>query len=416
MSMPVVSIWDNAMPGAQPAHPKASAWDATWPLRGGNAWVFYSRQGQTRVRKPVILSDGFSAGKSDPDALWNALENGEYPFVTKLREAGFDLVLLGFDERSASILDNAAVAIQCIEKAIDDREGTARLTVGGFSMGGLVTRYALAKMQHDGDDPETSTYLSYDTPHRGAWLPVGVQAFAHWVKDNWGSIPGFGELLGSFSVLVNSPAARELLRWHIGAVGDEAREDQARIDFLAELERVGGWPEGVRRLGVGNGAGTGAGNNIPAGVAAMRTTGQELSGTYLDTQNTGDQVVAVLKKTGDPEIRITTSGLPDIDGAPGGLFPEAHNLPGHPGNFGTAAFLAGLLEGEPAELTYNTSTFVPSVSAVAAGDIDDHDTLYSKIDPADSELDAFMCATDNEGHTLMTRELGEWILTKLQGE
>ncbi|MFD9270564.1 hypothetical protein ACFWB1_20515 [Streptomyces goshikiensis] len=67
--------------------------------------------GQGRVRKPVILSDGFSAGKSDPDALWNALENGEYPFVTKLREAGFDLVLLGFDERSASILDNAAVAI-----------------------------------------------------------------------------------------------------------------------------------------------------------------------------------------------------------------------------------------------------------------------------------------------------------------
>lgn len=384
--------------------------------RRGTAWVFYSTPGQSRVRKPVILSDGFSAGKSDPDALWNALENGEYPFVSQLREAGFDLVLLGFDERSASIIDNAGVAIQCIQKAIADREGTAQLTVGGFSMGGLVTRYALAKMQHDGDDPQTSTYLSYDTPHRGAWLPIGVQAFAHWVKDNWGSMPGFGELLGSFSVLINSAAARELLRWHIGTVGAEARQDRARFDFLAELERVGGWPEGVRLLGVGNGTGTGAGNNIPAGVTAMRTAGQELTGTYLDTQNTGEQIVAVLKKAGVAEIPITTSGLPDIDGAPGGLFPEAHNLPGRPGNFGTAAFLAGLLEGEPAELTYNTSTFVPSVSAVAAGDIDDRDTLYSKIDPADSELDAFMCASDNEGHTLMTEELGEWILTKLQGE
>ncbi|MEU6865403.1 hypothetical protein ABZ924_19370 [Streptomyces sp. NPDC046876] len=416
MSMSVVSIWDNAMPGAQPAYPRTSPWDTSWPLEGGTAWVFYSTPGQSRVKRPVILSDGFSAGKSDPDALWNALENGEYPFVSKLREAGFDLVLLGFDERSASIIDNADVAIQCIGKAIADREGTAKLTVGGFSMGGLVTRYALAKMQHAGDDPQTSTYLSYDTPHRGAWLPIGVQAFAHWVKDNWGSVPGFGELLGSFSVLVNSPAARQLLRWHIDAVGAEARQDQARIDFLAELERVGGWPEGVRRLGVGNGTGTGAGNDIPAGVTAMRTAGQELTGTRLDTQNTGEQVVAVLKKAGATEIPITTRGLPDIDGAPGGLFPEAHNLPGRPGNFGTAAFLAGLLEGVPAELTYNTSTFVPSVSAVAAGDIDDHDTLYSKIDPADSELDAFMCASANEGHTLMTEELGEWILARLQGE
>lgn len=146
----------------------------------------------------------------------------------------------------------------------------------------------------------------------------------------------------------------------------------------------------------------------------MRTTGAELTGTRLDTQDTGEQVVAILKKTGDPEIRITTSGLPNIDGAPGGLFPEALNLPGRPANFGTAAMLAGLLEGEPAELTYNATTFVPSVSAVAAGEIDDRDALYSKIDPASSELDHFMCASDNEGHTVITAELGEWIMEKLQ--
>ncbi|MFD7909644.1 esterase/lipase family protein [Streptomyces sp. NPDC059752] len=414
MSMPVVSIWDNTIPGAQPHHPRASAWDTVWPLTGGTAWVFYSNPGQTHVRKPVILADGFSSGKSDPDALWNGLENGEYPFISKLKEAGFDLVLLGFDERSASITDNAGVAIQCIEKAIADRDGTAKLTVGGFSMGGLVTRYALAKMHHDGHEHETATYLSYDTPHNGAWLPISVQAFAHFVKDNWGTLPGFGELLSSFSRMVNSQAARQLLRWHIETVTAQAGQDRARTDFLAELERVGSWPPGVRRLGVANGTGTGAGNNIPAGVTAMRTTGAELTGTRLDTQDTGEQVVAILKKTGDPEIRITTSGLPDIDGAPGGLFPEALNLPGRPANFGTAAMLAGLLEGEPAELTYNASTFVPSLSAVAAGEIDDRDALYSKIDPASSELDHFMCASDNEGHTVITVELGEWIMEKLQ--
>lgn len=242
MSMPVVSIWDNTFPGAQPHYPRATAWDVEWPLEGGTAWVFYSSPGQTRVRKPVILADGFSSGKSDPDALWNGLENGEYPLVSQLREAGFDLVLLGFDERSASIIDNADVAIECIKKAIDDREGSAKLTVGGFSMGGLVTRYALAKMHHEGDDHQTATFLSYDTPHSGAWLPISVQAFAHFVKDNWGGLPGFGELLGSFSRMVNSTAARQLLRWHIESVSAEPRQDRARTDFLAELERVGSWP------------------------------------------------------------------------------------------------------------------------------------------------------------------------------
>lgn len=146
----------------------------------------------------------------------------------------------------------------------------------------------------------------------------------------------------------------------------------------------------------------------------MRTTGAELTGTRLDTQDTGEQIVAILKKTGSPEIPIVTNNLPDIDGAPGGLFPEALNLPGRPANFGTAAMLAGLLEGEPAELTYNATTFVPSVSAVAAGAIDDRDALYSKIDPADSELDHFLCASENQGHTVITVELGEWIVDKLR--
>ncbi|MFF9815064.1 hypothetical protein [Streptomyces sp. NPDC014006] len=41
------------------------------------------------------------------NALWEGLENGAFAFVSALRERGFDLVLLGFGERSASILDNA---------------------------------------------------------------------------------------------------------------------------------------------------------------------------------------------------------------------------------------------------------------------------------------------------------------------
>ncbi|MFE6041098.1 esterase/lipase family protein [Streptomyces sp. NPDC056452] len=419
MSKPVTSIW-GALPGAQPASAQEPTWDTTWPLRGGTAWVYYSESGQRHVKRPVILADGFSMGASKPEELYEGLENGQFPFITELRNNGFDVVLLGFDERSASILDNADVAIECIRRTIADREGDAKLTVGGFSMGGLVTRYALAKMERHREQHETGTYLSYDTPHRGAWLPIGVQSFAHFVKKHWGSAPIIGDLVSLYSDLVNSPAARQLLRWHVETGTDitldvAAGQDQARTDFLDALDRMGNWPQIPRLLGVANGTGTGIGNSIPAGEPAMTSSGPQLNGTQLNTQTSGNQTVAQIhKKNGDP-VTVTTTNFPAIDGAPGGLFPEAA-LEGHPANFGMAAMLAKLVDGRKADLVYNASTFVPTISAVAAGDIDDHEMLYGKIDADYSDLHSFKCASTNEGHTVMTEELGQWILDKLKEE
>lgn len=46
---------------------------------------------------------------------------------------------------------------------------------GGVSMGGRVTRYALTAMGRDGDEHQTETYLSWDAPHNGAWIPLILQ-------------------------------------------------------------------------------------------------------------------------------------------------------------------------------------------------------------------------------------------------
>ncbi|OKJ68302.1 esterase/lipase family protein [Streptomyces sp. CB02261] len=417
MSKPVVNIWGTP-PGSERASVQSAPWDTKWDLRtataGGTAWVFYRTPGEEVLRRPVILSDGFAPAGTDVDFLYDGLENGEFPFVSSLRQAGFDVILLGFADRSASVTDNAEIAIQCILRTIAEREGDAPLTVGGFSMGGLVTRYALAKMERQRMNHETATYLSYDTPHHGAWLPLGVQALAHFVKDNWG---GEGKpLFNLYSDLINSPAARQMLRWHLATGSDAtldvaAGQDKERADFLAALERMGSWPQIPRLLGVANGTGTGAGNDIPADSPAMSASGPELA-AQLRTQGEGSRTVARLQKGEGDEVSIDTTGFPAIDGAPGGLFPE---LLGGASNFGVAALLANLINSpDQAELTYNASTFVPTVSAVAVAGIDDHEALYSKVDLERSELHDFLCATDNEGHTVMTRELGGWIVAKLQ--
>ncbi|MFG2525969.1 esterase/lipase family protein [Streptomyces sp. NPDC048527] len=368
------------------------------------------------MRRPVILADGFAMGGSSGHVLYDGLENGDYRFISTLRENGFDVILLGFDNRSASIIDNAGVAIECIRRTIADREGNAPLAVGGFSMGGLVTRYALAKMERQKEDHQTATYLSYDTPHRGAWLPLGVQAFAHFVKDKWGDT---NPLLSLYSDLVNSPAARQMLRWHV-ATGTEVTldvaggQDQERTDFLATLDRLGGWPMRPRLLGVANGTGTGIGigNSIPADDTAMAALGPKAN-AQLRTQGQGKQTVAQIAEARQSPVTINTTGFPELDGAPGGLFPKAPLLE-DAANFGMAAVLAALVNEQKAELTHNTSTFVPTISAVASAGIDDHTALYAKVNPEESELHDFLCATTNEGHTVMTPDLGQWILAKLQ--
>lgn len=399
----IIEAWRSAAhitlaPGPQEVSEAAPTPDQEWTLPGGRAWVYLAdpQQGLTR---PVLLADGFSAGPSDLDFLYEGLDRGEYALISELRTRGRDVIILGFDERSASILDNAVAARSAIQEAIARRTGDHPLTVGGFSMGGLVTRYALAKMEHDGVDHQTELYLSYDSPHRGAWIPIGLQSFAHYIR----------RLNAAFSNQMNSPAARQLLWQHIAEWDDTPETDKERVEFLAELERVGGWPSRPRKIGVANGVRTGVANGIAPGQRAFRGKGLAITGTHLYTQSAGEEkLVAQLRVVTLRKPQIHTSGLPEIDGAPGGtlegfgiLADELNSIPA----------IIGL--GSEAEIREHC--FVPSVSAVALRDIDAQEKLHDPFpeQSEDSDLDEYLCATHNEAHTLITQELCTWLLDRL---
>lgn len=415
MSAPVVDVWGPVAPGTRSSFPPAPEPHDEWPLAGGTAWVYYSPLNRRQLVRPVILSDGFSGGSSNLGQLWHGLEeNGDYRFVSELHATGRDVIILGYDDRTASITANADTAIDCIRRAIAERVGRAKLTVGGFSMGGLVTRYALAKMEQDPSlpDHETSLYFSYDTPHQGAWFPIALQAFTHFATDNWGDAPGLGPVLRQFSGLLNSRAAKQMARWYIEKVGDAPKPAPERMAFLKALDEVGGWPRNIRKIGVANGVDTGTGNSVQADAIAVKCSGVTLNDTWLKTQARGDQEVARLQKTGEEPVAVRTSGLPEIDGAPGGLF-TVPSPAGDTGSFGLAALLMALLGNEVDPDVITTSCFIPSISAVDAGDIKDPKALYQPITPDHSALDAFICASRNEGHTTMTEELGAWIVNEI---
>ncbi|MFD3683028.1 esterase/lipase family protein [Streptomyces sp. NPDC058613] len=366
-----------------------------WPLPNGFAWVFLG-EGNSGLTRPVIMADGFNLGRSKLDVLYHGLEGGDFPFISELRRRGRDVILLGFEERSASILDNAQAAEAAILRAIAEQVGDARLVVGGFSMGGIVTRYALAKMETQRMDHRTGLYFSYDSPHRGASIPVGVQAFSHFIP-----------FPNDFAKQMNSPAARQMLWQHYDKDTGKIGVAPERTEFLAALDRVGNWPQIPMKIAVANGRADGVGlPEVKPGEVALRID-QIYPGTTFYTQAQGDDVTAAYLNRRFPkaEKTITTNGFPELDGAPGGTL--------H-----TYKILADAMTklGGKADLRHEEVCFVPSVSAVAIRDIDQQDNLYADIgaiSPEESELDDFACSSTTTAHTAITEELCTWIMDRL---
>ncbi|GAA1081995.1 esterase/lipase family protein [Nocardiopsis metallicus] len=385
---PVVKPFGFLAP-TPPAVEPAPAPDATWALPGGTAWVYLSAP-EAGLRRPVVLSDGFESGPSQLDRLWAGLERGDYAFVTGLRRRGYDLVLVGYDERSASILRNAETFTAAVLRSTAERLGDTRLTAGGFSMGGLLARYALAKLEAQRMDHQTGVYLSFDSPHRGAWVPIGLQKFAHFLT----ATPALSEQ-------INSPAARQLLWRHVESVDAEPAEDPMRTEFLAELGRVGSWPRIPRLIGVANGTGNGTGNGVPPGEDAVTVIGGWFKGTTLRTQAEGDKQLVARLKGQFAEKEVRTTGLPALDGVPGGTLET----------FGIAGDRLKITG--PTEITHRSVCFVPSASAVAIGGLDDPYVTVDALDWERSELDDFQLSDTNEPHAHMSPALGEWILDRL---
>ncbi|MCY0992121.1 hypothetical protein OV203_33600 [Nannocystis sp. ILAH1] len=368
-------------------------WEIPGPRAGGMAWVFHAR-GRSSLTRPVILSDGFHAGETRLEDMWKGMELGEYPFVSTLRERGYDVIILGYKDCTASILDNAEVAQHCLMRAIAERLGSSPLTFGGFSMGGLITRLVLAKMETQRMMHETSTYICYDSPHHGAWMPVAMQALAHRLILT----------APEMSQMINSPAAQQLLRYHINEMTDNTDPSPLRQDFLDILSRFGDWPQMPRLLAVANGA-LAADNTIQGGgIVALKSTGR-FNGT-LYQQPTGDgQLVAEFPNlTGIPTKKLT-SGLPAADSVAGGKLRT----------FGLAA--EKLREaGATVELRNELTSFVPTASALAVRNRDvwaDLNADLSNLTPDDTPFDDFKISSKNTLHTSITAELGAWIVERL---
>jgi len=369
----------------------------------GMAAVYYAN-GHHGIVQPMIIADGFNYGTSDLDGLYAHLN--ESGFLDQLSAAGIDVILLGFTTRHSYIQANAGVAISCIRQAIQERSGDAPLIVSGLSMGGLITRFALAAMEHDGEDHQTQTYLSMDSPHNGAWVPIILQQLAYFFEHlSPPTEPGKPRQAD----LIRSPAAQQLL-W--GWVADSrycgpvATASPLRGEFLDDLTKLGWFPARPRLLGIANGTGDGTGTDMPAGEQVFDWTALGgIAGAEVRTQPAfgSREPVGEMHLLGAQRRSFTTQ-IPPFDGAPGGTLPSY-------------GMLADAL-GARIDQRLRAGCFVPSISAVAL-DFDplswplDPYTDIASLRPNTSSLDEFACARTNTPHSAITGELADWILARI---
>ncbi len=357
------------------------------------AWVYYANvAGRTKLEKPVLLAEGFPGGRT-LDQLWPLVNQSG--FVDELRRKGRDFVILGFADGTRRIQENGGYYAACVQRIIDAKKNGEKIAAGGASMGGLIARFALCRMEH-GSDHQVGLFFTIDTPHEGANIPVSVQAFA----QLYAAQP-CGEAARPSATQLASPAAQQMLlqwipprsQWVSGRLYPV--ESPERKTFLEDLRRFGWMPRKVgRRIGVADGTANGTGNGVPSGVHALWF---ELSIFHWANLWASQEGTAQIVDMQNWEQRWTwRAGGRRIDGAPGGTRDSwgeaARNLPGRWSN------------------PHPNHCFVPSVSACA---IKTHDLYAGNLEQLPSDLDAFKTSPTNRAHVDLPADLKDFLVEEI---
>ena len=185
-----------------------------------------------KLQKPVIIIDGFDPGDKrkiyqgsagwireskslyelmvyDPDNVSN--NNNNKNFIDDiLLPQGFDVTLVNFPN-GADYVERNAMALVALLKRENEKlrmnGSTEQITLVGPSMGGLVSRYALAYMEKNNIPHNVKLWVSFDSPHLGANIPIAAQEniyfFGHFGQKDQAKL--------KFHENFASPAARQML-------------------------------------------------------------------------------------------------------------------------------------------------------------------------------------------------------------
>jgi len=253
---------------------------ATTEHSGGKIQIAYSSTNTTgTLRKPLIVAEGFDASGVMPGVrnmdINTFLSTNTYssfgtiyvPYSTGMLTnyidaSQYDIVYVDNNNGVDDIRRNAKLFEAAIDWVNANKIGTESNVVMGISMGGLVARYALRKMEMEGKVHQARKYISVDSPHKGANVPVGVQAAVRHLEGlNLKAF--FITLVNSTDInanlkgavnLLNSKAAKQMLMYQV--TKDLNFDNSEYVSFMNEYDNMG-FPQKCENVAITDGSGYG---------------------------------------------------------------------------------------------------------------------------------------------------------------
>lgn len=413
---------------------------ATIPFQGYGESAAYLGQGEYEIYldnvdqvldKPIFLVDGFDPGDTrDTNLIYSLLNYGTSGenLGDIVRNEGFDVVVLNFPQYSPEdglIIDggadfiqrNAMILVELINQINAQKVGAEQNVVIGPSMGGLISRYALRYMEQNQMEHDTRLYLSFDSPHLGANVPIGFQHLFNYMA--FGPL-GDVTLQGVVNEVFKSPAAKQMLLDHFeghlqgGSLTEFNNSNQLptgapnfRTPFQNELTAMG-FPTETRNIAISNGSGNGTMTGTPGmfvlndyTVDASSTQRAKFDVRFTPPAGVSNQLVSrfraqqyilfwltVFSSTANAASPSTSSGL---DSAPGGMFNVADFAAGGSGNPTLDDFLANLL--------IDKFCFIPTLSSLA---ITNPNWYTNVTGSSETPFVTTYVPTENEAHVTLT--------------
>ncbi len=183
---------------------------------------------------------------------WKSIENGPY-MIKRLRNLGYDIIYVDFYDGAADININADV-FQGVLGEIRELNCGNSIHVVGISMGGLVAKRALKKMENEGQTHCVTTFTSFDVPYWGANIPLGLQhLIRYYSKSKEVAKDGLHRIL-------RRPASLQMLANHEASA---KQHHSYRTLFMREDSLFGGFPQKPMLFSITNGAAKGTDSRQP---------------------------------------------------------------------------------------------------------------------------------------------------------
>lgn len=279
-------------------------YDESNPSKGkGNAYFYYA-QGRNQIRKPVVVMDGFDANdERGPQKIYDENlryidQNGQEqllgnefrrsdPAYQNRPDYNSDLIILNFPKyeyaretknvclynsligclfrKTVSVprirdggvdyIERNGLVLEKLLKVVNERlsanGSTEKITLIGPSMGGLISRYALRHMESRGENTNCKLWVSFDSPHNGANIPIGEQQFLNFYANGLGVASAKDALRSQ----IDSPASKQMLIHHYRNGESIGGAPGFRDRFVSTLNTLG-YPQSpcTRKVALSNGS------------------------------------------------------------------------------------------------------------------------------------------------------------------